>query len=338
MILETAALSYHLSQLRLFARLLSDPAEGRGLDLGRIFTVPGVQQVLSRERVCLSCRGVSADLEADLRQVAHVHNAALGSSFVVVRSGDTLHLFNDGALRCLLAEHRAELHDPPGRSAREWSESELARFLAEMSKKNPAIEALVRSASPRDRLSTVPARLERAPAQYVNEIVIPTANRAEEVRRVLRSVAKSVEFYGYPPESLRVRVVDTSTTEAQRQDTQRAVALARKSGLSVEYQGPREIRAKLLSIRARLPEPAQRAFSEVFLRGLFAEGEQTGPALTIGTIRNAIALTLGDAPYISVDDDMMLHAPILPSKEYSKAVERSRARDVTYDLNTDTIN
>jgi hypothetical protein len=103
--------------------------------------------------------------------------------------------------------------------------------------------------------------------------------------------------------------------------------------MSVEYVGPAEIRAEMLRIRDQLPEKARKPFSTVFLRGLFSESGTDGVPLTIGTIRNAISLLMRDTPHISLDDDMMLHAPIPSLREYQQRWERCQRRPLSYDLN-----
>jgi hypothetical protein len=331
---ESAALSYHLSSTRLLAHLLQGPSADLRIDLRHILKSESLQKVLANERLCITLQPLSDSRITELRQVAHLFNAALGTSFKVILQPDRVRFVNDGALRTFLEEHRGVDGKLPYNGARRWSEYTLQRFLEKI---YPHLEGLLRTAVPPHRLAVLPTSLARCHPLHVRDIVIPTANRPDDLARLLRSIRRSLEFYGYPRDSIRIRVVDTSPDLSTRHSVCAVVKEACSRGLQVEYLGPELIRAELGSIADRLEGKAQRAFRTLFMRGLFAEGEDRGLPLTIGTIRNALSLIMRDTPHISLDDDMMLHAPVPMLEQYQCSLERCAER-VTLDLNANALN
>lgn len=337
-VLETPGLSYHLSQTRLLAKLLSAPNSECSIDLHRALAVPGVQQVLQQDLIAVTIRNPSRELLSELRYAAHIYNSTLGAGFVVVSHGDSVRLCNDGALRALIEQQRATARISSSEHPRQWSEYRLLKFLQELPTCNPEFERILVSARPQGSQAVVSTEVSRTQQLHVRDIVIPTANRPDDVRRLLRSLAKSFEFYGYPADSIRIRIVDTSTTPELRSAMCEAVAWAQHQGLAAEYVGPTQMRAELLKVRESLPANRRKAFSTVFLRGLFSAQGDEGISLTIGTIRNAISLVMRDTPHISLDDDMMVHVPLPSMPEYQRRWERCRARPLSYDLNAESMN
>jgi hypothetical protein len=300
--------------------------------------MPQVQKILQQETVLATIHGAGSEQVAQLRYLAHIYNAALGASFLVIPCGDLTYLINDGGLRSELARYGAEVNDSALSNAQQWSKQGLVDFLRQMPRQSAELVMHLTNPLSTQSLPRFPASLARTHPQYVKDIVVPTANRSHDVSRLLRSLAASFEFYGYPRDSIRIRIIDTSTSAEQREKTQEVVKRALHQGLAVDYLGPAEIIPELKHIQAQLPPQARKPFATLFMRGLFSANGSTEQPISIGTIRNVTSLLMRDTPHISLDDDMMIHAPLPSATEYQRLGERSARRLPSYDLNADSVN
>ena len=66
-ILESPALSYHLSHTRLCAKLLSGPSDISRVDLRPVLQMPQVQKILQQETVLATIHGAGSEQVAQLR-------------------------------------------------------------------------------------------------------------------------------------------------------------------------------------------------------------------------------------------------------------------------------
>lgn len=262
---------------------------------------------------------VSVDKKDMLEYVVNSFNLMIGMDFRVLEVNNRLYVYSEGYLRKYL--------EAKGENVLLSSiTAVMEKLKLELQDKNSPIYKMSQWSTKKHTKVRVDVQLPsdtRIPLK-VKDIVIPTANRSESLNKTLVSIIRNIRLYGWT--KLQITIFDTSTDKneiAKNRDVINSFS-SKNSDIQFIHKDMAEIEYLLHGIYDRLDGEAKEAFAELYIN--------RQDRLTIGAIRNIIALYYGTKPYISMDDDIRPEGAILSPSKFKKTARSVRSKRHGIDL------